>query len=104
MVGEQDVLARVDARHVTVDAITARRHRAGSAGRRRAIVGLGVRVIRLGRGAGVAAGMAGKADCEIRSAVGRCPRVGIVAGHATERAAALAKTPGLEDSDRLETG
>ena len=73
-------------RHVAVDAIAAWLNGAGGAGDR------------------AAAGVAGQADREIRGPVRRGRCVGIVAGHATERTAALAKTPGLEDSDRLESG
>jgi hypothetical protein len=106
VVGEEDVLARVDARHMAGDAIAAGLDGARSAGGGRLAGGPGVRVGRLrrGTGTGAARGVTRQADRQIRRAVGRGPRVGIVAGDATERAAALAKAAGLEDPDRLEPG
>ena len=99
VVGEEDVLARVDAGHVAVDAIAARLDGAGSAGGGPRGSGSAAR-----RRRRAAAGVARQADRQIRRAVGGGPRVRIVAGHATQRAAALAEAAGLEDSDRLETG
>ena len=104
VVGEEDVLAGIDARHMAMDAIAAGLHWARGASDGRLVEGWGERVGRPWRGARAARRVARQADRHIRRAVGRGPRVGIVAGDATEGAAALAEAAGLEDPHGLESG
>jgi hypothetical protein len=97
VVGEGDVLARIDPRHVAVDAIAAGLDGARLAGGGRLVEGPR-------RGAGAARGVARQADRQVRRAIGRSPRVGIMAGDATEPAAALSEATRLEEPDGLESG
>ena len=104
MIGEEDVLARINAWHMALDTIAAGLDGARTAGGGRLVEWPDERVWQMWRETGAARDVARQADRQIRGAVGRGPRVGIVAGDTAERALALAKAAGLEDPDGLESG
>ena len=58
VVGEEDVLPRVDAGHMAIDAIAAWRDRAGTGGDGRVLAGPGLGVLTVRRTAGISIGVA----------------------------------------------